>query len=142
MDEIESYLNLNVTYLDYYLEHNEELSQETYSAEKLYMNVSGDVDIVFGNLNILPNKCGYLFWKDAVFLYLYFNKSKTSFSKDIYPLIAQKHETSVNCVDRAMRRCFENVLYYASKNEHNYVYSYLKKNLLWKRVIFGHVTTL
>jgi hypothetical protein len=35
------------------------------------------------------------------------------------------------CVNKAMRRCFENVLYYASKNEENYICLYLKNTLLF-----------
>ena len=44
-----------------------------------------------------------------------------SICNDIYPLIAKKYETTKMCVDRAMRRCFENVLYFASKNENNFI---------------------
>ena len=131
MDGIESYMKINITYLDYYIEHNEDLCKGKTTAEELYISVCNDLDIVLGNLNILPSKSGYLFWKDAVFLYLYTSKNKISICNDIYPAIAQKHETTTMCVDRAMRRCFENVLYYASKNEDNYICMYLKNNLLF-----------
>ena len=132
MDEIESYLNINITYRDYYIEHNDDIDKnEELTAEKFYICVSKDVDIVLNNLNILPSKSGYLFWKDAVFLYLFASKTKISICNDIYPAIAKKHETTTMCVDRAMRRCFENVLYYASKNEHNYICLYLKNTLLY-----------
>jgi len=133
MDELQSYLNINITYRDYYIEHNDDLESEELTAEKFYISVSEDLDIVLNNLNILPSKTGYLFWKDAVFLYLFSSKAKISICKDIYPAIAKKHETTTMCVDRAMRRCFENVLYYASKNEHNYICLYLKNALLFPR---------
>ena len=35
------------------------------------------------------------------------------------------------CVDRAMRRCFENVLYFTSKNENNFICTYLKNTVLY-----------
>lgn len=131
MDEIESYLNINITYKDYYIEYNSELNRDDFSIEKFYICVSNDVDIILANLNILPSKSGYLFWKDAIFLYLFANKTKISICNDIYPAIAKKHETTTMCVDKAMRRCFENVLYYASKHEDNYICLYLKNTLLF-----------
>lgn len=132
MDEIEAYMNINLTYRDYYINHNDDIDKDRkISAEELYICVSNDIDIVLRNLNILPSKSGYLFWKDAVFLYLLTSKTKISICNDIYPAIAQKHETTTMCVDRAMRRCFENVMYYASKNEDNYICLYLKNNLLF-----------
>ena len=79
MDEIESYLNINITYQDYYIEHNDEIDKENLTAEKFYICVSKDVDIVLNNLNILPSKSGYLFWKDAVFLYLFENHNNIYF---------------------------------------------------------------
>lgn len=131
MNELESYLNINITYKDYYTAYNDELSKDDDSAEHLYICVSRDVDIVMANLNILPSKSGYLFWKDAIFLYLFSSKSKVSICNDIYPAIAKKHQTTTMCVNKAMRRCFENVLYYASKNEDNYICLYLKNTLLF-----------
>ena len=113
MENIETYLNLNISYKDFYIENNPELRGKEISVEELYIAVSLDVDIVFSALNILPNKSGYLFWKDAVFLYLISGKQKVSICNDIYPLISKKYETTTMCVDRAMRRCFENVLYFA-----------------------------
>lgn len=131
MDNIESYLKLNISYKDFYLENNSELSANTESFQDIYIAVSIDVDIVFSALNILPSKSGYLFWKDAIFLCLMSDKKKVSICNDIYPLISKKYETTSMCIDRAMRRCFENVLYYISKNEGNFVCSYLKNNVLY-----------
>ena len=50
MNEIESYLNLNITYMDYYVEYNEDLHQKDCGTETLYINVSKDIDIVLANL--------------------------------------------------------------------------------------------
>lgn len=131
MENKESYLNLNISYKDFYIENNAELSADNLTIEKIYSAVSFDVDIVFSALNILPSKTGYLFWKDAIFLYLMSDKKKISISKDIYPLISEKYSITVMCIDRAMRRCFENVLYFATKNEHNFICSYLKNTILY-----------
>lgn len=131
MNYIESYFNLKVGYKDLYLFYNPELNGEEVSAEKLFYAVSGDVDLVFAALNIMPNKSGYQFWKDAIYLYLLQDKKKINLSIDIYPLIAKKYQTTLMCVDRAMRRCFENVLYFASKHDENYVCAYLKNNILF-----------
>lgn len=131
MDNVETYLNLNVSYKDFYIQNNSELTLEKPSMQEMYIAISLDVDIVFSALNILPSKSGYLFWKDAIFLYLMSSKSKVSICNDIYPLISKKYETTTMCVDRAMRRCFENVLYYTSKNEASYICSYLKNTVLY-----------
>lgn len=131
MENVESYLNLNISYKDFYVENNPELKASILSLEEIYVAVSVDVDIVFSALNILPNKSGYLFWKDAIFLYLISGKQKVSICNDIYPLISKKYETTTMCVDRAMRRCFENVLYFASKNENNFICTYLKNTVLY-----------
>ncbi len=131
MENIESYLNLNISYKDFYIENNPELRESEQSVERIYIAVSLDVDIVFSALNILPNKSGYLFWKDAIFLYLISAKQKVSICNDIYPLISKKYDTTTMCVDRAMRRCFENVLYFASKNENNFICTYLKNTVLY-----------
>ena len=53
MDEIESYLNINITYQDYYIEHNDEIDKENLTAEKFYICVSKDVDIVLNNLMLI-----------------------------------------------------------------------------------------
>ena len=106
-------------------------SIEDQSIEKLYSAISLDVDIVFSSLNILPSKAGYVFWKDAIFLYIMSDKKKVSICNDIYPLISKKYDTTTMCIDRAMRRCFENVLYFATKNEHNFICSYLKNTILY-----------
>ena len=131
MENVESYLSLNISYKDFYIENNSELSKSKQSLEEIYVAVSQDVDIVFSALNILPNKSGFQFWKDAIFLYLISGKQKVSICNDIYPLISKKYETSKMCVDRAMRRCFENVLYFASKNENNFICTYLKNTILY-----------
>jgi len=131
MENVETYLSLNISYKDFYIENNPELKRKELSVEELYIAVSLDVDIVFSALNILPNKSGYLFWKDAIFLYLISGKQKVSICNDIYPLISKKYETTTMCVDRAMRRCFENVLYFASKNENNFICTYLKNTVLY-----------
>ena len=131
MEDIESYLSLNISYKDFYIENNAELSKSKQSMEDIYIEVSLDVDMVFSALNILPSKSGYQFWKDAIFLYLMSEKQKVSICNDIYPLIAKKYKTTKMCVDRAMRRCFENVLYFTSKNENNFICTHLKNTVLY-----------
>ena len=131
MENIESYFNLSISYKDMYRENNKELSGGSDSIEQFYCAVNGDMEIVFSALNILPNKSGYQYWKDAIFLYLMSDKTKVSICNDIYPLIAKKYGITKMCIDRAMRRCFENVLYYANKNQKNFICAYLKNNLLY-----------
>lgn len=131
MNNIESYLNLSVSYKDFYIENNDDLPNEDCQVQHIYSSVCLDIDIVFSSLNISPNKSGYQFWKEAVFLYLMSEKKKVSLCNDIYPLISQKYGCTKMCIDRAMRRCFENVLYYASKNQNNFICSYLKNHVLY-----------
>lgn len=131
MESLESYYNLNLSYKDFYIEHNSELSVEKHSFEDIYIAVSGDVDIVFSALNILPNKTGYKFWKDAIFLYLMSEKTKISIAHDIYPMISKKYDTKAVCIDRAMNRCFENVLYHTMNSKNNYIRDYLKDIILY-----------
>lgn len=131
MENVETYLKLNISYKDFYIENNSELSKSKQSLEDIYIAVSLDVDVVFSALNILPSKSGYLFWKDAIFLYLISGKQKLSICNDIYPLISKKYDVTTMSVDRAMRRCFENVLYYITKNESNFICAYLKNSVLY-----------
>ena len=131
MNNLDSYLNISISNKDFYIENNAELSVEKQTIEQLYIAVSVDVDIVFSALNILPSKSGYQFWKDAIFLYLISTKKKISICNDIYPLISKKYDTTTMCIDRAMRRCFENVLFFVSKNQTNYICSYLKNNIMY-----------
>lgn len=133
MENINSYFDLNVSYKDFYIQNNSEISNDEQSLKSIYYAVSMDVDIVFSALNILPSKSGYLFWKDAIFLYMILDKNKISLCNDIYPLISEKYNTTTMCIDKSMRRCFENVLYHISKNENNFICSYLKNIVLYPR---------
>ena len=131
MNNIESYLNLNVTYRDFYITNNDELDSEECEVQQIYSAVCLDMDIVFSALNISPNKSGYQFWKEAVFLYLMSDNKKISICNDIYPLISQKYSCTKMCIDRAMRRCFENALYHVSKNQNNFICVYLRNCVLY-----------
>ena len=126
----EAYLNLVRTYKDIYMMNNEFMSEDDYSIEKLYHNISYDVDLILNSLNITSNRCGYLYWKDAIFLFILSNNTRVSICNDIYPAIAKKYSKTPMSVERAMRICFENVMYYASKSE-NFVCEYLKNSLLY-----------
>ena len=132
MENIEEYLKINISYKNFYIENNEEI-KTGYSLQDLYLAVSMDVDIVFSALNILPSKSGYMYWKDAIFLYLISNKTKPSICNDIYPAISKKYGSTKICIDRAMRRCFENVLYHVSKNANNFICAYLKNHVMYPR---------
>lgn len=121
----------NVTNKDYYICNNDSLDYSHEEVQEIYKAVSLDVDIVFSALNIMPCKSGYLFWKDAVFLYIISEKQRVQICKDIYETISKKYQTTSACVDRAMRRCFESALFYAGKNKNNYICSYLKNSVLY-----------
>lgn len=132
MEDVNNYFDLNISYKDFYVQNNGELEcDKKLSLQQIYVAVSLDVDIVFSALNILPSKSGYLFWKDAIFLYMIMDKKKISICNDIYPLISKKYEITTMCIDKAMRRCFENVLYHISKNENNFICAYLKNIVLY-----------
>ena len=105
----EAYLNLIRTYKDIYMMNNELMSQDDYSIEKLYYNISYDTDLILNSLNITSNRCGYLYWKDAIFLFILSNNTRVSICNDIYPAIAKKYSKTPMSVERAMRICFENV---------------------------------
>lgn len=130
MENIEEYLKINISYKNFYVENNIDVQRE-YSLQDLYLAVSSDVDIVFSALNILPSRSGYVFWKDAIFLYLISEKTKPSICNDIYPAISKKYGSTKVCIDRAMRRCFENVLYHTSKNQNNFICAYLKNYVMY-----------
>ena len=70
MERVEAYLNLNVSYKDFYIENNEDLKKDDCGIDKIYIAISLDLDIVFSALNIMPSKAGYQYWKEAVFLYM------------------------------------------------------------------------
>ena len=130
MENIEEYLKINVSYKNFYIENNEDLKTDC-SLHDLYLAVSMDVDIVFSALNILPSRSGYVFWKDAIFLYMISENKKPRICNDIYPAISKKYGNTKICIDRAMRRCFENVLYHASKNNTNFICAYLKNHVMY-----------
>lgn len=131
MEEIEEYLKLTSNYKDDYINNNTSLGLDQITSKGLYDGVCYDVDIVLTSLNISPSKRGYKYWKDAVFLNLILSEKEPSICNDIYPAIAKKYNKTPMAVERAMRICFENVMYYLSKSTANIVSDYLKSSLLY-----------
>lgn len=130
MNTIEEYLEIKTADKDFYIKNNKFIDEKV-SNDKLFECVSNDVDVVFNILNISPNKSGYKYFKESIFLYLFFEKDSPNFSKEIYPAIAKKYNKSIAAIERAMRLSFENVMYHLSKIKENYVTQYLKPYLLY-----------
>lgn len=128
---INTYLNLNPTFKQFYIKNNDLIIDENIDPEPLFFNVYHDVDIILSCLNISPSKCGYGYWIDAVYIFLLSNKNRISICKDVYPAIAQKYNTTAMAVERAMRLCFENVMYYTSKHEDNFICAYFKNLVMY-----------
>ena len=128
---INTYLKLNSTFKQFYLKNNDMILDESIEPESLFFNVYNDTDIILRNLNVSPNKCGYAYWIDAVYLFLLSGKNRISICKEIYPAIAKKHNTTPMAVERAMRLCFENAMYYSQKQNDNFICKYFKNSLLY-----------
>lgn len=130
MEDLKEYFDISVSYKEYYIMNNDSISEDV-SLEKLFYNVDYDADIILRALNISPSKCGYRYWKDAIFIYICSGKSHLSICNEIYPAIAQKYGKTRMSVERAMRLCFENTMYYVSKKNANFIGDYLKNSLLY-----------
>ena len=110
MVHLKEYLELDNSYKTIYIRNNK-LLREDATMETLFYNISSDVDIILNLLNIPASRTGYRYWKDAVFITIMNSKFPISICNEIYPAIAMKyHKTGVS-VERAMRVCFEDVLY-------------------------------
>ena len=81
-------------------------------------------------IRLSPNKSGYVYWFDAVFLNVVTEKRHVSICKDIYNVIALKHKTTAMAVERAMRLCFENTMYNLAKADENCIIRYMKNSLM------------
>ena len=131
METIDEYLSINISRKANYIKNYVYESGEPQDEENLYYHIDGDLDIVFGYLNISSRKFGYRYWKDAIFLFISSEKMQVSVCKDIYPVIAQKYNKSSSSIERAMRLCFEDALYFSSKDDNNFMYKYLKNVLIY-----------
>ena len=131
MECLEEYLNINSSYKDFYIKNNDEITTETVSSQSLYFYICADVEIILNSLNISPSKLGYRYWKDAVFIFILNNGEHISICNKIYPSIAKRYGKTSMSVERAMRICLENAMYYNSKKEQNFVYDHMKNYLLY-----------
>lgn len=134
MENLQNYFNINPSFKENYIKNNN-LLDNSVSAEKLYDSIYSDADIILSRLCIPPSKCGYMYWKDAVFVYILMEKTRISICNDIYPILAKKHNKTAMSVERAMRLCFENALYYANNNDRDpdFVCDYFKDSLKYPR---------
>ena len=128
---IDSYLSMNFSNKYYYIVNNPDIDDEKPSLDALYHQIKQDLGVVFRVLKISPNKNGYSYWFDAVFLNIITEKPHISICKDIYSVIAMKYATTSMAVERAMRLCFENTMYNLSKQDDNFVTSYFKNSLVY-----------
>ena len=130
-ETIDSYLSMHYSNKYYYMVNNPEIAGKDVSLDELYHQVKQDLSIIFRVLKIAPNKNGYSYWFDAVFLNIITDKPHVSICKDIYAVIALKYNTTSMAVERAMRLCFENTMYDLSKQDNNYVISYFRNSLVY-----------
>lgn len=130
MERLKEYLEIKSSDRDFYIKNNDSIDVGV-SNDGFFENVSYDVDIVFGVLNVSPSKTGYKYFKDAIFLYIFNGNLDVSMSREIYPAIAEKYQKTTMAIERAMRLCFENVMYHISKIKNNYIAEYLKPCLLY-----------
>lgn len=134
MANINCYLELNSSYKNLYKGNNKQIGKNAeVSDEQLFYNITTDVDIVLNCLNISAGRGGYRYWKDAVFIYITSSNFLVRVCKDIYPVIGMKYGKTGSSVERAMRSCFEDVMYQSSKKGKNFVTEYLKNYLLFPR---------
>lgn len=131
MEILNEYLKMVASNKALYIKNNTMIENSNVSFSELYENVSYDVDIIFMTLCISPNKTGYKYWKDAIFLYLISDDEDVGMCNYIYANIAKKYKKTPSAIDRAMRLCFENVMYNTSKIKGNYITDYLKSSLLY-----------
>ncbi len=127
---INSYLDIEYSNKTYYLSNNPDIKDENIAPEELFHMVHHDLDIIFRLIRLSPNKSGYIYWFDAVFLNVLSEKRHISICKDIYEVIALKYKTSAMSVERAMRLCFENTMYNLAKADENCVIKYMKNSLM------------
>jgi len=128
---LSKFLEFNPTYKSNYVKNNTSYKEQEWTDEKLFHNIYSDSEIVFNCLNIPPNKFGYRYWKDAIFLNIFSEDAQVSICNDIYPAIAAKYGKTPASVERAMRLCFENSMYYCYKKESNFIVKYLHDYLLY-----------
>lgn len=134
MEKLQNYFNINPSFRENYIKNNNLLDIDD-NVEKLYDSIYSDADIILSRLCISPSKCGYVYWKDAVFVYILMEKTRISICNDIYPTVAKKHNKTAVSVERAMRICFENALYYTNNNDRNsdFICEYFKNSLKYPR---------
>lgn len=123
-------LNYSLNFKDTYIKNNSKLSGEDITNDVIFECVCEDVDFVLKNLGVSPSKIGYCYWKEAAYIYILSGKMHMSICNEVYPLIAEKHGKTAMSIERAMRICFENSLYYSSKHGYNFVTDYFKNYLL------------
>ena len=128
MEITDSYLNFKPTNKYYYMKNND--IDKAVDNEELFTRILKDTDLVLGTLKISPSKLGYNYWRDAVLISIMCEKDHISVCKDIYPIIAKKYNKSIISIERAMRLCFEDVLYRNVKFEENYVFKSLEYFLI------------
>ena len=128
MDFENSYMNFKPSYKDYYIKNNY-IDEKTITSEDLFSMILHDIDLIFSYLKISPNRVGYYYWKDAILITIFSEKTHLKICNDIYPLIAQKYNRSKISIERAMRLSFETAMYDSCK-ENNYIVSFLRRYLV------------
>lgn len=130
MITVDDYMDYNMGYLPMYVQNNKVLNAENLTSKALYDAVRKDAEIVLYCLGVSPTKLGYLYWVEAVILMISSGKSHMNICKEVYPVIAKKHNKTSMSVERAMRFSLENSLYFCSTMEDNFVTKHFKVVLM------------
>lgn len=128
MENTESYLNFRPTHVDYYMKNNY-IDGNKITTDELYLRIMQDIELALRALKIQTSRIGYAYWKDAILYCILTDKDRLSVCYEVYPMVAKKHGCTTISVERVMRLCFENTLYYV-KNDTNYITSFMKHYLV------------
>ncbi len=112
------YLLLSTSLKDEYVRNNPELKyKDKVSFEEFCYYIIDDIKLILNCLNVPPHRKGYLYWRDALIIFLTSGKESINICKDIYLTIATKNNVSYMSVERAMRTSFEDAFYRLKNKE-------------------------
>ncbi len=122
MENVNYYSNYKTDLVDIYIKNNSMLNGEvSVPMDTLYITISNDVHFILNYLGVSLSKLGYTYWKEAVLFFMCSGKMHIKICSEVYPFIANKYGKTVSSVERAMRQCLENSLYFINKNDNKFL---------------------
>ena len=91
-------------------------------SEKYWLSISISLLLTEGGIN--PNSLGHLYLQDALFLTFQNKELLSCITKELYPLLAQKHMTSTSGIEHSIR--------------HSIHTAYLKQESPLSKLIFAY----